>query len=143
MLGLWTAGCLIFFFLASPPWLQLIDRGQFFLYSVGFLGQALYVLTKERKITHIPYRPQLTFASVVALLMCAVIFSGTVLSNFTNSPDIVPRMLLLRTLGIFTFIISMLVGMLAMMVDEDRDTFDFNELSDSSGSRLEERVSGI
>ena len=56
MLGLWGAGLIIFTFLENAPWLELVDRGQFFLYSVGFLGQGMYVLTKEHKITTIPNR---------------------------------------------------------------------------------------
>ena len=37
LVGLWGGGCL-FFFLADPPWGELIDRGQFFVYSMGVFG---------------------------------------------------------------------------------------------------------
>ena len=84
MLGLWGAGCLVFFYLDNAPWFELVDRGQFFLYSVGVLGQAMYILTKEKKITTLPLRSLFTFLSVAVLLMCTLFFAGTMLSNFTD-----------------------------------------------------------
>ena len=70
MLGLWGAWLAIFVFLENPPWLALVDRGQFFLYSVGFLGQSMYVLTKEHKITTIPHRRFLISLAVSSFLIC-------------------------------------------------------------------------
>ena len=95
MFGLWAAGLVIFLFLENPPWLKLIDRGQFFLYSVGFLGQAMYILTKEHKITTIPHRRLLVSATVSCLIICTLLFGGNVLSNFSDSSDITTRTALL------------------------------------------------
>ena len=56
MLGLWGTGLLVFFFFDNTFWLELIDKGQLFLYSVGFLGQAMFILVKDMKITTFPLR---------------------------------------------------------------------------------------
>ena len=66
MVGLWGAALLLFALHDDAPWLQLIDQGQPFLYSVGFLTPALYSLQKERKITSFPFRPVLTFGCFAA-----------------------------------------------------------------------------
>ena len=143
MFGLWVAGAVVFLFLNNPPWFQLFDRGQFFLYSVGFLGQAMYIVTKDRSITTIPHRPLLILLSVIALLLCAVFFSATVLSNFANSPEIVPRVTILRYIGVGTFCLSMGIGFWVAIAAEERGDFDISETRDQSLRRLEDRIGDI
>ena len=140
MIGLWAVGALVFLFFENPPWFELFDRGQFFLYSVGLLGQAMYILTKEREITTIPQRPTFIILSVLSLLVCAVFFIATVLSNFTNSPDIVPRTTILRFIGIATFSVSMLIGFFVTIADEKRTDVDFSALSQKDLRRLEDMI---
>ena len=144
MLGLWGGGVLVFLFLKNPPWLQLIDRGQFFLYSVGFLAPALYALQKERRITMIPFRGILTFSAVAALLVCALAFAGMLFVTFTDSPDIESRSSLTRYLGIGTLVGSTVIGFLVAVVAEERQDFDYAKMTEARvRSRLDSEIEGI
>ena len=143
MLGLWGAACLIFLFHENAPWLELVDRGQFFLYSVGALGQVMYILTKEREITTLPQRSLLTYFSVGCLLLCTLLFSGTVLSSFADNTLIEPRMWILRLLGLATFVASLTMGFAVTIVAEEREEVDFAKLSQQSVSRLETKITDL
>lgn len=143
MLGLWGAGCLVFFYLDNAPWFELVDRGQFFLYSVGVLGQAMYILTKEKKITTLPLRSLFTFLSVAVLLMCTLFFAGTMLSNFTDIIIVESKMWYLRSLGLVTFVASMLIGFFVTIAAEDRQEVDMDDLNQQSIRRLGDRISNV
>ena len=140
MLGLWGTGLTIFVFLEDPPWLELVDRGQFFLYSVGFLGHAMYNLTKERKITTIPHRRQLESFTVLSFLICTLLFVGFVLSNFYDGPGIKANPALLRYTGLTILLLSMAVGFLVTMAAEERDDVDIPQLGRTGVRRLEEQI---
>ncbi len=140
MLGLWAAGLVIFLFLEHPPWLQLIDRGQFFLYSVGFLGQAMYILTKERRITTIPHRRLMVSVTVSCLIICTLLFCGNVLSNFSDSPDIIARTALLRYIGLTVLLSSVTIGFLVTIAAEERDNVDLHKLGQAGVRRLENQI---
>ena len=144
MLGLWGGGVLVFLFLKNPPWLQLIDRGQFFLYSVGFLAPAMYVLQKEHQITSIPFRGILTFSAVAALLVCALAFSGMLFVTFTDSPDIESNSSLARFLGVGVLVSSTVIGFLVAVVAEERRDFDYAEINEARiRSQLDSEIEGI
>ena len=110
MVGLWGVGWVAFLFLVDTPWSELVDRGQFFLYSVGTLVQVMYLLTKDKKITTFPQRSLLTSISVLFLMMCAVLFGATVLSNLTEITVVESKVGWLRWSGVGIFLASMLVG---------------------------------
>lgn len=143
MLGLWGAGALAFSFLSEAPWLQLIDRGQLFLYSVGILAQAMYILVKERRITTLPNRPLLIFLCFLCFVVSALFYGGTVLSNFADSPDIVPQIVVLRSVGLITLAASMVVGVWVTLVAEERQEVDLGELSERNISRLGAKASSL
>ena len=143
MLGLWATGGLIFFFLDNPPWFELIDRGQFFLYSVGVLGQVMYILNKERKITKLPLRSWISTPSVVCLLVCTVLFSGTVLSDFTDITVGEQKISWLRWAGLGTFLASLSIGLVAAIAAEDRQGVDMEEIGKRNYRRLEARIPDI
>ena len=143
MLGLWGAGALAFSYLHNAPWFQLIDRGQLFLYSVGVLAQVMYILAKETKITTLPNRPLLIFLCVFCFLVCALLFGGTVLSNFSDSPDLDPKMGLIRSLGLITFAASMAMGVWVTIAAEARQGVDLDKLSQQNINRLEAKASSI
>lgn len=143
MLGIWGTGSLLLFFLNDPPWFQLMDGGQLLLYSVGMLAQVIYILTKERKITEVPYRSLLIFLSFSCFLVCAVLFSGTVLTNFTDSPDLEPRIWLMRSLSMVTFVASITVGVMVTIAAEERQEVDIPRLIGANMSRLDDKVSGV
>ena len=143
MLGLWGAGSLVFSFLDNAPWLELVDRGQLFLYSVGVLAQVMYILTKERKITTLPGRSVLIYLCFACFMLCTLLFSGTVLTNFAESPDIVPKIAFLRILGFITFAASMAVGIWVTMAAEERQDLDLEKLRQKNIELLGDKVSGI
>ena len=136
MLGLWGTGLAVFFFLENPPWLQLVDRGQFFLYSVGFLGHALYILTKDFRVSTIPLRRVLLGSTLGCLLVCTVIFGGSVLSNFSGEPE-VSRVAVLRYLGLAILLFSVFIGFLVNIADEERGPVDYPALGETGVRRLE------
>ena len=140
MLGLWGAGLLVFFFLQNPPWLQLFDRGQFFLYSVGFLSQAMYILTKERKITTIPHRGTLFCCTAVTFLVCTLMFAGYVFANFADSANINARTVALRWVGLSVLVVSVAIGFLVTIANEERTDVDIPELGQSGVRRLEDQI---
>ena len=140
MLGLWGAGLAIFAFLANPPWLQLVDRGQFFLYSVGFLGQSMYILTKDSKITTIPHRRMLLGCTLLCFIVCTLIFCGNVLSNFSNSPEIIARPGVVRYLGLGILVLSLSIGFLVTVADEERGDVDIPTLGETGVRLLEDRI---
>lgn len=143
MFGLWAAGLVIFLFLENPPWLKLIDRGQFFLYSVGFLGQAMYILTKELKITTIPHRRLLVSATVSCLIICTLLFGGNVLSNFSDSSDITTRTALLRYIGLSVLLSSITIGFLVTIAAEERGNADFSDLGKTGVRRLNDQITEV
>ena len=140
MLGLWGGGLAIFFFLENPPWLELVDRGQFFLYSVGFLGQAMFILTKEHKITTIPHRRVLVCSTVLCFVICTLLFVGYVFSNFSGGPGIKANPELLRYTGLSILLFSMAVGFLVIIAAEERDAVDISHLGQTGVRRLEEQI---
>lgn len=140
MVGLWGAGVLVFFFLQNPPWLELVDRGQFFLYSVGFLSQAMYILTKEHKITTIPLRGPLFWCTTGSFLLCALIFAGYVFANFADSANINTRTVALRWLGLSVLVVSIAIGFLVTIANEERSDVDIPELGESGVSRLKDQI---
>ena len=140
MLGLWGAGLTIFFFLENPPWLELVDRGQFFLYSVGFLGQAMFILTKEHKITIIPHRRVLIGSTVLCFVICTLLFGGYVLSNFYGGPGIKDNPEILRYTGLSILLFSMAVGFLVTIAAEERDDVDIPRLGQTGVRRLEQQI---
>ena len=140
MLGLWGTGLTIFYFLENPPWLELVDRGQFFLYSVGFLGQAMFILTKELQITTIPHRRTLICFAVSCFAVCILLFVGFVLTNFYDGPGIKANPALLRYTGLSILVFSMLVGFLVTIAAEGRDDVDIPSLSQTGVRRLEEQI---
>ena len=62
MVGLW--GILLVFpiFVDDPPYLEVVDRGQLFLYSVGFLMSSLYLVQRDWTTTFLPHRTGLRTA---------------------------------------------------------------------------------
>lgn len=140
MLGLWGAGLVIFTFLENPPWLDLVDKGQFFLYSVGFLGQAMYVLTMDHKIKTIPHRRPLIYLTVLLFLICTLFFAGYVLSNSAVSPDIKDNLSILRYIGLSILLLSMAVGFLVTIAAEERGDVDFSQLGQQGVLRLQEQI---
>ena len=140
LVGLWGGGCL-FFFLTDPPWGELIDRGQFFVYSMGVLAQVIYILTKELKITRLPLRNPLLIFSIIWILLCAFLYSGTFLSYIIGSSAIVAKLWLLRPVGVTLFMVSMLVGFLVTIVAENRQDVDIEEISRRNIASLDDRVS--
>ncbi len=140
MLGLWGTAAAAYFFLDANPWLQLFDRGQFFLYSVGILVQVLYILTKEWKITTLPGRRVLFMVSLFCFMVCVAFFTGTVLANEADSPSIVPKIELLRWLGIGMLCFSMVVGLIVTIVAENREQLIMSTFSQQNIDRLASRL---
>ncbi len=140
LVGLWGSGCLLFF-LTDPPWGELIDRGQFFVYSMGVLAQVIFILTKELKITTLPMRSPFLIFSIIWMLLCVFLYSGTFLSYIVDSPAIVARLWLLRPLGMSLFAISKLVGLLVTIIAENRQDVDLEEINRRNVSSLDDRVS--
>ena len=140
MLGLWGAGLVIFSFLENPPWLQLVDRGQFFLYSVGFHGQALYILTKDSKVSTIPRRRVLLGCTVLCFIVCTLIFCGSVLPNFSDTPEIISRPAIVRYLGLGILLCSVSIGFFVNIADEERGPVDYSALGETGVRRLEELI---
>ena len=140
MAGLWGTGLIIFFFLDNTLWLQLIDRGQLFLYSFGFLAQAMYVLSRDNKITTIPFRWVLLGCTVVCFLWCTMLFSGNVFWHLSDSSDINARTTDLRYVGLFSLLFSMTIGLLVTISAEVRGEVDFPALVQTGVRRLEEKI---
>lgn len=140
MFTLWVTGSVLFFFIEHPEWVQLLDKGQFFVYSVGILVQVMYIVIKERTITIIPYRSLLTSAAAATLLFCTLLFCGTVLSSIGDNAIVSSRLWVLRLLSIVMFIGSILLGAFATVMEEERQEIDMSDLSQQSYQRLENKV---
>lgn len=140
MLGLWGLGLIFFAFLDKPPWLELIDRGQVLLYSVGVLVQPMYVLTKERKTTTIPYRRMLTFGTLLCLMLSALLIGGYVVANVSGGPNIKADPAVLRYLGLFVLAISIIIGFLVAIADEQRESINFSDKFESGVDHLNTQI---
>ena len=140
MLGLWGTGLLVFFFFDNPLWLELIDRGQLFLYSAGFLGQAMFILIKDLKITTFPLRDTLIGLTLVCFFLCILFFCGYVFTDFSNSPDIIPRTTELRFIGLGFLLASMVIGLAVIIAAENQSDVDYSERERARISRLGRRV---
>ena len=141
MASLWVGAFLLLFFLAEPPWGELIDRGQFFLYSTGVLAQAIYILTKDLQITILPHRQLLLVCSGIAALVCLVLYTGTFFTYFTDSSMINTQLWLLRTVGLVFFAGSMVLGFFVATAAEHREDIDIEQLRNRRVSRLDDMVS--
>ncbi len=140
MLGLWGFGLVLFMFIENPPWLDLIDRGQFLLYSVGFLVQPMYVLLQDLHITTIPYRAVLICSTLFCFTLCVLLSAGYVFANFSVSSDIKPNTALLRYVGVGVLLLSVVIGFLVTIAVEGRVSFDPRESSQTGVRRLEDRI---
>ena len=140
MLGLWGTGLTIFYFLETPSWFELVDKGQFLLYSVGFLGQAMFILTKEYKITTIPHRRTLVCFTVFCFAICILLFVGVVLSSFNDGTGNGGNLVLLRYTGFSILIFSMSVGFLVTIAAEARDSVDIPSLGETGVQRLKDQI---
>ena len=140
MLGLWGFGLVLFMFIDNPPWLDLIDQGQFLLYSVGFLVQPMYVLLQDRHITTIPYRGMLICATLLCFTLCALLSGGYVFANFVVSPDIRPKTAHLRYIGVAILLFSVGIGFLVTIAVEEKQDFDIDESSQAGVRRLDELI---
>ena len=140
MLGLWGTGLVVFFFFDNTLWLELIDKGQLFLYSAGFLGQAMYILVKDMKITTFPYRSTLIGITVLCFLCCILFFCGYVFTDFSNSSDIIPRTNELRFIGLGFLLSSMFIGFLVIIAAEHQSDIDYSELGLAGVNRLGRRL---
>ena len=140
MVGLWGTGLAIFFFLENPLWLQLFDKGQLFLYSAGFLGQAMYILSKEYETRIIPYRRALVWCTVVCFGVCVLLFCGSVLSNFSDGPSNTTRTEVLRYAGLCVLLFSIFIGLLVTIADEGRGVMDYARLANTGVLRLEKLI---
>ena len=140
MLGLWGTGLLVFFFFDNTLWLELIDKGQLLLYSAGFLGQAMYILVKDMKITTFPYRGTLIGLTVASFLCCILFFCGYVFTNFSDSPDIIPRTFELRFIGLGFLLFSMIMGFLVIIAAERQADIDYAKLGLAGVNRLNRRL---
>ena len=140
MLGLWGTGLLVFFFFDNALWLELIDRGQLFLYSVGFLGQAMFILVKDLTITTFPWRGTLIALAVVCFFLCILFFCGYVFTDFSDSPDIIPRTTELRFIGLGFLLASMTIGLMVIIAAEHQSDLDYSERMQAGTDRLGRRV---
>ena len=137
MVGLWGGSVLFLMFLNNPPWFELVDRGQLFLYSVGFMTSSLYVLTKERRTTTFPHREPLSLGCYVAILFSVLLFAGITLSTLSDSPDIRPSTTALRYFGFATLSASVVIGYLVAKYEEERGPVDLEELRQLAVDQLE------
>lgn len=140
MLGLWGFGLILFMFIDNPPWLELIDRGQFLLYSVGFLVQPMYVLLQDRQITTVPYRGFLICSTLFCFTLCVLLSGGYVFANFSVSQNISPNAALLRYVGVGVLLLSVLIGFLVTIAVEGRENFDPRQSARTGLRSLEERI---
>ena len=140
MLGLWGTGLLVFFFFENPVWLELIDRGQLFLYSAGFLGQAMFILIKDLKITTFPLRGTLMALTLGCFFLCILFFCGYVFADFSSGPDINPRTNELRFIGLGFLLVSMVIGLVVIIAAEYQTDMDYSKLGQAGIDRLGRRV---
>ena len=142
MLGLWGTGLLVFFFFENPRWLQFIDRGQLFLYSAGFLGQAMFILMKDLKITTFPLRGTLIGLTLGCFFLCILFFCGYVFADFSDSSDIKPRTTELLFIGLGFLLASMVIGLAVIIAAENQSEADYAKAERARIGRLDRRVSG-
>ena len=107
---------------------------------MGVLAQVIYILTKEFKITRLPRRGPLLVFSIIWMLLCAFLYSGTFLAYATDSSALVARLWLLRLFGIVFFTASILVGFFVTVIAENRQDLDIEEISRRNISSLDDRV---
>ena len=75
------------------------------------------------------------------LLVCVSVYGGTVFANFTFTPEIAPRVLLLRFLGISILGGSIVLGILVTTFAEERENVNLDEINQENYNRLSDRLS--
>ena len=135
MVGLWGGALLLLSFVPNPPLWALVDGGQLFLYSVGFVTSSLYLVLREWSTTHFPYRRWLLPGCILALTLSIVMFSGITLASADselNAPAI-----LVRIVGGFVLVFSLVLGYLVARAEEKKESFDFQAEIEKGPRRLE------
>lgn len=136
MLSLWGAGLLYTFFIENPPWARLIDGGQLFLYSLGFLSSSLYVVLKDGDTTAFPNRGLFTGVIVLLALASALLIAGFTLSDVVDG--FAPQLAKLRWVGFVVLALSMFVGYSVANSEDDRKYFDFQSAGEKRRIQLDE-----
>ena len=123
MIGLWGVALLFQLYAEDREWLQVVDRGQLFLYSVGFLTSSLYLVQRGSETTTFPHRKGLRSACFAVLILSIVMFSGSTVAATdpnTNAPDG-----LVAIIGAILLAVSLVIGYTVARADENRAHFDY------------------
>ena len=78
--------------------------------------------------------------TVVSFLCCILFFCGYVFSNFSDSPDIIPRTVELRIIGLGFLLFSMIIGFSVIIAAEYQSDFDYLKLELAGVNRLARRL---
>ena len=138
MLSLWGAGLLYTFLIDKPPWARLIDGGQLFLYSLGFLSSSLYVVLKDGDTSTFPKRGLLTGVILILAFACAFLIAGVTLSDVVEG--FAPKLAELRWVGFVVLVCSMAVGSIVARLENDRDYFDPQSAGEQRRMRLDRQL---
>ena len=110
------------------------------MYSAGFLGQAMFVLVKDFKITTFPWRGTLITLTGVCFVLCIPFFCGYVMTDPSNAPDSNLRTIELRFVGLGFLLVSMIIGLVVTIAAEHQTDVDYSELGQAGINRLGRRV---
>lgn len=141
MVGLWGGALLLLSFVPNPPLWALVDGGQLFLYSVGFVTSTLYVVLREWSTTHFPHRRWLLPGCILALSVSIVMFSGITLASAYS--ELNPPTTVVRTVGGVVIVGSLALGYLVARVEEKKQSFDYQAEMEKGSRRLEGEVERI
>jgi len=136
MAGLWGTAVLFLMHVNDPPWLALIDRGQLFLYSMGFLTSSLYLVQREWATTNVPYRGWLLTGCISALIISMLLFSGGTLASTTTELKHSP--VFGAIVGGLVLLYSLAVGYLVIRAEEAKMPFDIDEELEKRKLRIQE-----
>ena len=98
------------------------SNGEFALYSAGMLAPSCYLIVKDYKNSVFIYRSFFALASIICLLISAILFAGvTAASSFGKEQ--VPIKLdsdFLRTITLWLFAVSVIISFIVMALDSYR-----------------------
>ena len=124
MVGLWGVLLVFPIFVDDPPYLEVVDRGQLFLYSVGFLMSSLYLVQRDWTTTFLPHRSGLRTACIFVLILSMIMFASVTLASTTN--DLNPPEGVMAIIGVIALAISLVIGYMIARAEAARESFDID-----------------
>lgn len=136
MIGLWGFAVVVVAYYHPTSWLTPFDHGELFVYGAGFVAPCMYTIQKERKVTQFPFRAFLSCVCTIMLVVGIVFFAASAVTGLSNTPELIPKPLVMRYVGLGFLGSCMVLGFLIVILEELRADINVHALNTLGEEKL-------